>query len=740
MISRKPVGTSFIGIYVGVAFIVAIVTGVALTVLVNGVAGLLTGLVITVAAVLRRLKQYEKEVYTFTYEGIRVERGSRFTSVEITVPWENVTSIQYQRPFFERVLFDTGTCMVDSAGSSSSSVSLRHVQNDVVDDVVDRFSFSSSPRRSVDANTLAAVGRGAWQALSSLIGALLVFVFPQQGVATGLVLGFLALSLLGSALVAVRRILDDITLTYDAFDDHISIHGGYFNIRREYLRSEHITDTATSQEVLDRLLDVEAITVSVAGGERAIQLPYLPREAGFDEVIPRRTGRFESVTSDDEGEPEESRVEDDEGMRAGRVETSPHMGRNAVGLFAVVVIASPLRVAFPALSLLVLFYGAQRFFRPLFTTYSVTDTMIQSEFSFLQRAQTRFEKDRVTGVTVKRNPLDWLFGTVTVLVQSVGSSGRLALLHVSEHHPVVDDLQGLKAFDNTDHVVRPTLRPTVFLSRYLPGLLGGLAVMGGLVGRGRAAWAATIAVLLVLIGGYRYWRLRFASLRFGYDHFELDTGWLFERRRRAAYKDVKRVRSCLYPLSDAGSIAVFIPGGRGASAWSLTTGWELPCVVEPWQQHGVVDGCVLEERWSAPLDVDEVLWEDSPDIPALSARNTVAGAVLAGVLFGLVSLDVVSMPVSIVGGAVIVGVLALSLLYHSQSIFSHAANRYIAERGLLYRCATTVLKEKLDYTDQQRSWYDLLFNTGSVSIYTTGSMESDMVFNSIRSSDGVFGE
>ena len=107
MTSRKPVGTSFIGIYVGVAFIVAIVTGVALTVFGNGVAGLLTGLVITVAAVLRRLNQYEKEVYTFTDEGIRVERGSRFTSVELTVPWENVTSIQYPRPFFERALFDT---------------------------------------------------------------------------------------------------------------------------------------------------------------------------------------------------------------------------------------------------------------------------------------------------------------------------------------------------------------------------------------------------------------------------------------------------------------------------------------------------------------------------------------------------------------------------------------------------------------------------------------------------------
>ena len=739
MVTYKPVAASFIGVYVAVAVLLAVASGIVLSLFVTPLIGIVAAAVIVVAALIRRFKQYDKEVYAFSEEGIRVNRGSRFSNVEITVPWQNVTSIQYRRPFFERILFGTGTCMVDSAGSASSSVSLRHVPEDVLDDVIHRFSFQSSPRGAVDANTVAAVGRGAWQALSSLVGAALVFVFPQQGLASGVVLGFLALSLLGSALVALRQIIDDVTLTYTAYDDHVSIHGGYFNIRSGYLRAEHITDISASQELLDRFLDVEAVTVSVAGGERDIKLPYVPREASFEALIPRRERK--AVESDSQNKSVIVDDTDEASDNTGEaVETSPHLWRNAAGLFIVLLVASPVLATYPFLVLLAVFYGAQRFFRPVFTTYSADETTIESEFSFLSRSTTRFEKDRVTGVTVARNPLDYVFGTVSVFVQSVGSSGRLVFSHVREGHRLVDELTGLKHVKDTQHTVRPSLRPAVYLSRYLPGLLLVLGVIGGLLGRGSVDWAVGIGAGIVCIAAIRFWRLRFASLRFGSDHLALRTGWLFQRRRTAAYGDVKRVRSCLYPLSDAGSVEIFVPGGSQVSLLSLRRGWELPCAVEPWQQHGVVDGCVFQESWSAPLDVDEIRWEDTPYVPALMTRNVVLAALSGAVLFGLVSYDVVSVPVGIGVGAVIIGVAAWSALYHSQSVFSDSANRRIAERGILYRCATTVLDDKVDYTDVRRAWYDLLFDTGSVSVYTTGSMESDLVFNSIRTYDTVWEE
>jgi hypothetical protein len=152
----------------------------------------------------------------------------------------------------------------------------------------------------------------------------------------------------------------------------------------------------------------------------------------------------------------------------------------------------------------------------------------------------------------------------------------------------------------------------------------------------------------------------------------------------------------------------------------------------------VVDGCVKREGWSAPLDVAETIWSDQPSLIAVSLRV----AAFVSVLTATVSLAALSEYVSMtVVGPVLIVVLGLGVgffLYQSQSRFSRSTHRFIAEQGLLYRCASTVLHGNTDFSNVSQSWYDLLADTGTVSIYTTGSEEADIVFNSVGTYDGVY--
>jgi uncharacterized membrane protein YdbT with pleckstrin-like domain len=727
-VSEKPNPTSFIGLFVAGFGLLGVIIAVGLAFL-NTSLAVVVGIATPLLAYVHRTKQFAKETYTLTDDGIDVTKGTWFSDHEIMVPWERVTTVNYTKPFFERVLFGTGSCHVDSAGSQQSSIVLRHVNDDLPRRVRQELISEDNQDHTVKPNKPAAVAKGAWQGLTSLLGIAVVFFLPaqQQSVGTGPVfIGALIVSLAASAIAATRQIIDDVSLQYETHDDHVRIHGGVFYHRHHVLLASHITDTASNQTVIDRLLDVERISVSVAGGKQEVDLPYVAKEDGFTTHIPRSTSTPSELSEAED-------VEDSASEEAA-AQCQPDTTRTYTQLFAMTVAISPLLILFPISFLFYAPYAGSLLIRPFVTRYEVDETSTRSTFTFFERNQTVFDKDRVTGVIMKRNPLDYLCNTVTISVQTIGSASRLTFNAVEHDSAFAEAVLSLKDRSTTEHRILPETSLSAVFARFLPLCLMALGVAGGLLGRSLIGWSVAVGGVGVAAFIWAWWRLRYAVLLFGEDRFERRTGAWFYKRVVADYKDVKRLQSTLYPFASVGSATFYLPGGSQAS---VIPGFTMPCVRNPWQQHNVLEGCAQRNTWSSPMDPGEVTWHDTPFLPAVILR----GAAFVGVIVVLGMIGVASGVLSVLAAAAM-SVVSVAFLvgyttWHSQVAYERTPARFIAEKGVLYRSATTVLRNRIDYDDVSRLWYHKLTGTGTVSLYTTGSDEKDLVVDAVRSYRGV---
>lgn len=726
MDAHKPVKTSFITQYVAAAFVLAVVVAAAITYFASMRAGAVAGVILVVAAAMRRTKQYSRESYELREDGIHVTRGTRFNHEEIHVPWSRVTTVNHVKPFFQRLIFNTGQCMIDSAGSHQSSIMLRHIEDDLPQRIQGRLTHSQDATHEARPSKPAAVVKSLWQAVTSIIGLIAVFFIPGQTTINPFVITVIAVSLAASGLAAIRRIADDISLAYTTYDDHVSIAGGIFRQRRHVLLADHITDTATNQSFLDRILNVEELTVSVAGGERSVPLPYLNRDSGFEQHIPQ--GHSPPAAEDTREKREQPG--DDPHSSGDSITAKPSTARSLIGIIALLLILSPVFIAAPITLIFIAAYAGQQLIFPFVTTYEQTRGEVTRRFTFFQRRETTFQTDRVTAVVVKKNPLDEAFNTATVAVQTVGSSTWLTLKHLDTGTELYDKIRALRTLTDTEHEVLPRATPQTTLLRFLPRVLAGLAVIGGVAGRGHLGLAAGLLAVGAITMAWATWRLSHASLRFGPKALTLSTGVLFKRRVTARYADIKRVQSTLYPAGNVGSITVSVPGGSQSILFST---YSLHGAVNPWEQHGVVDGCVQAQAWASPMNPGEPRWSDTPWLPGIILRGGAAAAALIVAAAALHAFNVIS--VYPVVGAALVGAAGLiaHTVYYYHVRYTMSDRRYIAEHGILYRSATTLLHDRIDYDDINRSWYHLLTGSGTVSLYTTGSDEKDLVIDTVRS-------
>lgn len=772
----------------------------------------LAALVVGVAA-LSLLARWRKSVFTLSPGRFVARTGGLFSDASVELAARNVTFCRYERPFLERVLLGTGTVRVESAGSGGSEIVMFAVRDPgaVFEDVLSALRGSGFPLAMdvpVQEHRVSGVGMAVdmVQTTAGIFIFILVvladlFEDRQTDVVVALVVAGLAL--LFGFLVAGARLLDLRARRYRLFEGAVDFEEGFFNLRRTVIPMENVADSEAEQGLAGRLFGFWDVKVSCQGAGKEIRFAYLTEGRrlmeGVDRAVERTRARDDAA--DDEGGKTAS-------VAGGAPPAGAAPGRKAVGreifrgdrAFKGTFRQNLLRALAPAAAALLgaalgaslvgglmaldgsapgevagasvaVFIGlsvvagimvVKGLVGAYMTTYEVTEDSLVSAFSFIVTKRTEFSFDKVTSVATAESPLDWIFGTHSLEVTSIGSATKLTVAHQVASDALRTQLLRKVGIETGKAV--DELRPSWSASAFLRSPEGStaavflvLVALGGALLATESAVASVVVMVLAglsmaasagvsrLGAGYR-------SLELAPDHVAGREGILFRRHITVPFRSVKGLQASRYLAGSDGDLTVDIAGelvvatnaqAQAAAAQSggppgivRSHGFTLPYVQDVATLLDELDGVVAadeaERAGLLPLP------RTGRSVAAAVERMTAApglGRFMTPRVMGA-SIPCLALAVGGVAGEVpalaVVAALAFVafvVLFGAQgrsTRYAVDAGRVRMDWGVFFRARKTVAFRHVDFIAAEQGMLDKLFGVGSLRVHTTGSSGAEL--------------
>lgn len=227
----------------------------------------------------------------------KINKKTNFISIDqLDLPSKNVTNISYLKTFLFDRLFNTGTLLIYTSGSSSVDVVMNAVEN-----IEDKYNKISKLIGLSDSNPLSASGEieGEKTAefvrrvkpykkaiileiifsgivffpilvlITSFAGTGLSFLlanFINTGVAAAI--SYLSILIVG---VIVFIVYTKVTLRrfdrmyYDFYTDKLEYYDGFLTLQKASIPLERITNVGTNETLIDKILGVTSINIETAG-------------------------------------------------------------------------------------------------------------------------------------------------------------------------------------------------------------------------------------------------------------------------------------------------------------------------------------------------------------------------------------------------------------------------------------------------------------------------------------------
>ncbi|MGM0558065.1 MAG: PH domain-containing protein [Myxococcota bacterium] len=566
-----------------------------------------------------------------------------------------------------------------------------------------------------------------------------------------LVLGTVAVALTGFGVFVAY--LDLLHRTYTLYDDVIDYVDGFLNETRKYIPLENLADTEVSRPFFKRILGLSDVRISSQGAENSISFASTPNGPAFAEAIEGLVRRIEAagveqareepgasgtmdgvVAAESTGEtvfelqPEPLRA----AMRgfglstlliSGAVgflfdffgEPSDMNFMTAIGLWGAVV------TALLALALTAAVGGFWWFAKAKRTFLAVEERGVRKTFDLFSRNDRRFSLERITSITVIRNPLDRMLGTMTVRFRSIGSNEDLDFWGISDDTPLLptlrerfgfdDDSRRTETFDARDGRLSPEFhvvdavraRAPIYALLLLPFVAGGIATVMYAPLDSRAVFAVSIGLPLlgmavdVGLRGLIQSRIRGD---FRKNHVEVSGGIFRHYRHFAPIEHVKAVESVRYP------------GSRFGRLTCRTAGFPIKVdhAAEIERLHEYVDSRLADEPRSRP----QPLGTYAPHLPTEMLRSSLLAATVIGI-----------------------PVLFVLYAYYRRVEYMVEPGRVVADSGLYFARRVTVLFGRVDHIESKKSFAHGVFDTYDVEVFTVGSPQTDLVLRSVRRLDGA---
>ncbi len=371
--------------------------------------------------------------------------------------------------------------------------------------------------------------------------------------------------------------------------------------------------------------------------------------------------------------------------------------------------------------------------------YELGGGKLSATHTRVSRTEVEFTFSQITSVVVTRRILDRLMGTATIHFFSIGAQHPVVFEHLRrgrEASAEILDRLGMPDGEPGD-VIRPDLGPGVYLRARASGLTTSVVLIGASMAGAVLTPLALLAIPLVLVvAGSRVLadvvEMRHAALELHAGHLVGARGVLNKRRHAAPLRQIKDLRSLTYPVSPHGALTFFAGGG---SSFTLSFVREAHAALD--RLDALLHAHPQHEATSVvPFDVTAVLTA-SPDVRAPLARTALlsllvvpAGApilIFVGILAA--PLLTVAIPLLVLAPFILVAGHYMRL---KRTRYELQESRVLHSSGILRRGRFSVLLDRIDHLATAQGPLHRMFDTGNISIYTTGSPHVELVLRDLR--------
>ncbi len=541
--------------------------------------------------------------------------------------------------------------------------------------------------------------------------------------------------LLGVAIFAILRFMDLRKRTYSVFNDVIVYEEGFLTQHNAFIPYENVSDSNINQNLIDQVLGLYDVKISCQGSDSEIKFRRLKGgvklSAAIDQLV-SLAGKKQKISNQKKKEGSANSAK----QRPRRVE--PQLVSLAD------IQTSEYRIHATRLLIPILF------FIPIFpiwliatiqglilissTRYFMRSGSLRHSYKFLNVEEREFTFDKITGLVIKRNPWDRLFGTMTLKFWSIGSGKPLVFAHVQCDSIDLSTLMSQLGIPPVNaeayHVdakfsLFALLRAHVFLTSVI-AIFMAVDIAASYLIKEPWGYALLIPTSLIFICGLIYGKGYYARqrLRFHDHHIEAEQGIIARSTYYVRYKNVKRISATRYPGGEEGELKIYVAGEEEINTQpasrkkGLVTPMLKQCsftsgmLPEAWEKGRLLDD-ILSGRVGSPVNA-------TPAEPAevlAESRRSVGNAlvwlmIISIVLFPSILLLPITIPLT---------VIAVKRWRYSIEYF-----RILTSHGIFFRSKTSVLLDRVDSLKKSQGLLNKIFSNGKVTIMTAGSSKPDL--------------
>lgn len=694
--------------------------------------------------IVANLAAYRKERYVLEGSRLVCHRGGLFSDQTSEFEIRNITHVKAKLPWLRFKLFKIGNVLVETAGTSRPMVmhSIHDPESIFAElrSLMKRNGYDLTQRQLLHQEKPALIGI-LGEILGTIVAVFMFCVFSLGGLVGMLqdadpgllkilvpaLLAFVALCGIG---FTILRILDYRRRTYSVYNDVVVYEEGFLTRHNAFIPYENIADSNTKCSLIDRILGLFDVQVSCQGSSSEIRFRRLRNgialSQSIDELVvsASRKPKPARVRPGNAGSPAQ-RITREEPVVVGD-------GNPMVADFRI----HPGRVMLPQLFLLPLFplwiiVMVKSLIQITSTRYFVRSGSLRHSFRFLTVHDREFSNDKITGLVIKKNLWDRMFGTFTLRFWSIGSGKVLEFAHVHRSQvdlPALMRQIGIPAPSPAPYSAQAQFRFFTWLRCSVVQVSLLLLLTAGFVTAGLHIDAAlhflTALPLALLIGsfihGWIYYSMQ--RLRFHEHHVEAVQGIIAKRSYFVRYKNVKRTLTKKYPWGNQGELRIFVAGEEEAYPQSGQTKGRQPML----RQCAFTSGMLPEIRQQGLL-LDDILCgrvDPSPSAEAAepcatviestrSAATAVAFLMIVSILlFPLIALLPITIPITIIR--------VKRWRYRVDEA------RISKSWGVLFKREESVIHDRVDSLLQNQGPLNKVFRNGKVSIMTAGSSKPDL--------------
>ena len=670
------------------------------------------------------LVSYRKTEYIFDDDKIIATGGGIFHDYETELLVKNITQVTLTLPFFRNNLLETGRVKIKAAGTGGVEVTLADMDNPE--------NFYKQVRRMMidngfDLSEDDLIQAEKPQTVPVLIntGSALIFVFfllfgsLHNFISGNLFSAGVSIIVVVSALLSFSFMYLDLKRRiYRVFSELVTYEEYFFNKKYSFIPAENISNSTVTQGFINKLLGYYNAKISCQGTGQEILFKNIANGPLMEENIDRIISQSDSKKIEKSTEKEE-----EPGLKE-RKRERPEAETEFTGSYKMDIKRSilPLLVILPALPVWIA-ATLGKLIQALNTEYKINKKSVEQKFSFLTRKDKGFSNEKITGITFKENPLDWIFGTYKIRFWSVGARDNVEFKHIKKNSELsravlskvgIKNDEKISQFDSSFSFVE-MLKANFYLTVLLAVLL--VIFSGGLVALDSQLLPILMGLLVLFLFVTAYKKIYYgrSKLKFFEDYLTFEKGVVFQERYFVLYEDVKDIDTLRYPFSEKGTIQFNVAGEKVIQTKNgeqrISNKFKIRYVEKIGDKDDIID--LFFHRRPDRREAEKIIGSIQDYKPeTLSTHNPDVGNTLLLTAIPGILIFPIWIPF------VILWVKRKS--YHLQSY------RVVARSGIFYRKQTSIVYNKIDHINSRQGAVNKIFKNGNVIINTMGSSTPEL--------------